>query len=151
LNLSIPAGFRVGLVGPSGSGKSTITQLLLRFYDPLSGVVALDGVDLKTLDMKWFRSQIGYISQEPILFATSIIENIRFGFPSATDADIEEACKAANAHEFVMDFPDKYNTFVGGGGGSQLSGGQKQRICLARAFLRKPSLLIADEATSALE
>ena len=150
LSLTIPAGRRVGLVGESGSGKSTITQLILRFYDPAAGSVMLDGVDIKTLDLQWYRSQIGLISQEPILFATSIIENVRFGLPSATDEQVYEACRQANAHDFILEFPDQYNTFVGNSG-SQISGGQKQRICLARAFIRKPRLLIGDEATSALE
>jgi len=150
LNLSVPQGVRAGLVGGSGSGKSTIIQLILRFYDPLAGVVTIDGVDLKTIDLKWFRSQIGLISQEPILFATSIRENVRFGKPDATDEEIEQACRAANCYDFIMKFPEGFSTFVGAGG-SQMSGGQKQRICLARSFIRKPSLLLCDEATSALE
>ena len=150
LNLTIPAGHRVGLVGESGSGKSTITQLILRFYEPVGGTVNLDGVDIKTLDLKWYRSNIGLISQEPTLFATSILENVRFGRPAATDEEVYEACRAANAHDFIMEFPDQYNTFAGGSG-MVFSGGQRQRICVARSFLRKPRLLICDEATSALE
>jgi ABC-type multidrug transport system fused ATPase/permease subunit len=149
-NLVIPTGKRMGIVGPSGSGKSTLVQLLLRYYNPLGGNILLDGVDIKTLDVQWYRSKIGLVSQEPILFATSIRENVRFGNPSATDEEVYEACRAANASDFISTFPEKYNTQVGAFG-NQMSGGQKQRLCLARAFIRKPLIMIADEATSALE
>jgi len=149
-NLAIPAGKVMALCGPSGSGKSTIIALVERFYDPCSGVVTLDGVDLKTLNVVWLRQQLGLVSQEPLLFSGSIAENIAYGKEGATRAEIEEAAKMANAHAFISDFTDQYDTEAGDGGG-KLSGGQKQRVAIARAIVRRPMVLLLDEATSALD
>lgn len=143
-------GKTTAIVGPSGSGKSTIVQLLMRFYDPIQGKVLIDGERLDILKLRSFRKQIGYVSQEPILFNCSIKENILLGCPEATDQEIIEALKMANAWDFVDKYPQKLETNVGAGGG-QLSGGQKQRIALARAIIKKPKILIFDEATSALD
>lgn len=150
-NLTLPPCRTVAIVGESGGGKSTVAALLERFYDPSSGVVMLDGLDIRTLDPSWLRGHvIGFISQEPVLFGTSVMENIRFGKPSATDAEVMTAAKQANAHNFITGFPDRYNTVVGERGVT-LSGGQKQRIAIARALIKNPSILILDEATSALD
>jgi ABC-type multidrug transport system fused ATPase/permease subunit len=129
LSLDIPAGKTVALCGSSGGGKSTVIQLLQRFYDPDEGVVSVDGINIKDLDLNWLRSQMALVSQEPVLFATTIRENIRLGRLDATDAEIEEAAKKANAHNFIMTLNDQYETLVGERG-SQLSGGQKQRIAM---------------------
>lgn len=137
-------------VGESGCGKSTIFQLLMRFYDPDEGVITLDGVNLKDIDLYWLRSQIGYVGQEPVLFATTIRENLLFGKEDATDAEIEEALEKAEAVRFINNLPDKLDTYVGVGGG-QMSGGQKQRLAIARALLKNPKILLLDEATSALD
>eukprot|EP00064_Thunnus_orientalis_P017555 superscaffoldBa00003767_g17639 len=151
LNLTLPPCKTVAIVGESGGGKSTVASLLERFYDPTSGVIMLDGLDIRTLDLSWLRGQvIGFIDQEPVLFGSSIIENIRFGKPEATDAEVINAAKQANAHRFITDFPDGYNTVVGERGVT-LSGGQKQRIAIARALIKNPSILVLDEATSALD
>ncbi|KAL2476242.1 ABC transporter B family member 15 [Abeliophyllum distichum] len=150
LDLTIPARKPVGLVGGSGSGKSTIISLLQRFYDPIEGEIFLDGYKIKRLHLKWLRSQMGLVNQEPILFATSIKENILFGKEGASTEDVEEAAKAANAHDFIIKLPDAYETQVGQFG-VQLSGGQKQRIAIARALIRDPKILLLDEATSALD
>lgn len=150
LDLIVPAGAAVALVGPSGSGKSTLTKLLQRFYDPTDGAITLDGVDLRDLDTRWLRRQVGYVSQETPLFAGTIADNLRYGCLSATDAEIEAAARAANAHGFISAFPSGYQTLVGERGAT-LSGGQRQRIAIARALLRDPRLLILDEATSALD
>ncbi|XP_069158315.1 mitochondrial potassium channel ATP-binding subunit isoform X4 [Procambarus clarkii] len=150
-SLHIPAGRVVALVGVSGGGKSTVAQLLERFYDVKSGSITLDGVDLHTLDPSWLRGRvIGFINQEPVLFATSILENIRYGYPDASDEEVIEAAKTANAHEFIKAFPRGYNTVVGERGVT-VSGGQKQRIAIARALLKNPRILVLDEATSALD
>lgn len=150
-NLEVKPGEIVALVGHSGSGKSTVCSLLERFYDADKGEILIDGVDLKSISPIWLRREaIGYISQEPVLFATSIMENIRYGKPKATDQEILEVAKLANAHEFINSFPNKYNTVIGERGTS-LSGGQKQRIAIARALLKNPKILILDEATSALD
>lgn len=122
----------------------------MRFYDPEEGRITLDGHDIRTLDLTWYRSIIGYVGQEPVLFATSIKQNLRFGNLSATDNDIKEALVMAEAWDFVQTLEDKLDTYVGYGGG-QLSGGQKQRIAIARAILRKPKIMLLDEATSALD
>ncbi|XP_059172799.1 ATP-dependent translocase ABCB1-like [Physella acuta] len=150
LNLTINAGQHVAFVGPSGCGKSTSVQLIQRFYDPLEGAVLVDGNDVKELNLKWLRSNIGVVSQEPSLFDASIEENIRFGRMDATEHDIHQAAKEANAHDFIMLLPEGYKTNVGERG-AQLSGGQKQRISIARALVRNPKILLLDEATSALD
>uniref|UniRef100_A0A8C4P149 Mitochondrial potassium channel ATP-binding subunit n=1 Tax=Dicentrarchus labrax TaxID=13489 RepID=A0A8C4P149_DICLA len=150
-NLTLPPSKTVAIVGESGGGKSTVASLLERFYDPTSGVIMLDGLDIRTLDLAWFRGQvIGFINQEPVLFGSSVMENIRFGKPEATDAEVINAAKQANAHRFITGFPDGYNTVVGERGVT-LSGGQKQRIAIARALIKNPSILVLDEATSALD
>ncbi|KAG3007871.1 ABC transporter B family member 11 [Phytophthora cactorum] len=149
-SLTIEPGETVALVGPSGSGKSTMVSLLERFYDPLSGSVSIDGVDVRTLNVKWLRSQVGLVGQEPSLFATSIMENIRYGCPSASDEQVVEAAKMANAYNFIKEFPQGFQTEVGERG-AQLSGGQKQRIAIARAIIKNPPILLLDEATSALD
>src|SRR5262245_21402273 len=150
VDLVIRPGEIVALVGPSGAGKSTIAALIPRFYDPTAGLVMLDGVDLRRLDPTWLRARIGIVAQEPILFGTSVAENIRYGREDATDAEIEAAARAANAHDFIAALPDGYRTQVGERG-VQLSGGQKQRVAIARAILKDPAILILDEATSALD
>ena len=150
VSLELEPGKVVALVGPSGSGKSTIAQMLPRFYDPQAGAITLDGRDLKTLDTKWLREHIGAVAQEPVLFATSIADNIRYGRPQASMDDVIAAAKAANAHEFISAFPEGYTTLVGERG-VRLSGGQKQRVAIARALLKDPRILILDEATSALD
>ncbi|KAL8209761.1 hypothetical protein R6Q57_006493 [Mikania cordata] len=150
LNLQVPAGKTVGLVGGSGSGKSTIVSLIQRFYDPIEGEIFLDGYKIKKLHLKWLRSQMGLVNQEPILFATSIRENVLFGKEGASMDDVVAAAKGANAHDFIVKLPDGYETNVGQFG-FQLSGGQKQRIAIARALIRDPKILLLDEATSALD
>ncbi|XP_059510600.1 ATP-dependent translocase ABCB1 isoform X1 [Stegostoma tigrinum] len=150
LNLKVLSGQTVALVGASGCGKSTIIQLLQRFYDPEEGEIIVDGHDIRTLNVKWLRQHIGIVSQEPILFATTIAENIRYGREDVTDAEIEQAAKEANALDFISMLPDRFNTMVGQRG-AQLSGGQKQRIAIARALVRNPKILLLDEATSALD
>jgi ATP-binding cassette subfamily B (MDR/TAP) protein 1 len=150
LNLKIKHGETLAIVGTSGGGKSTIIQMIERFYDPLSGTVSYEGNDLKDLNIKWYRDQIGLVSQEPTLFNTTIRENIKYGFPGASNEDIEDAARKANAHDFIMSFPLGYDTEVGESA-TQISGGQKQRIAIARAILKKPKILLLDEATSALD
>lgn len=149
-SLNVPAGKTIALVGSSGSGKSTVVSLIERFYDPTSGQVLLDGHDIKTLKLRWLRQQMGLVSQEPALFATTIKENILLGRPEASFVEIEEAARVANAHSFIVKLPDGYDTQVGDRG-LQLSGGQKQRIAIARAMLKNPGILLLDEATSALD
>nr|XP_033786803.1 ATP-dependent translocase ABCB1-like [Geotrypetes seraphini]XP_033786804.1 ATP-dependent translocase ABCB1-like [Geotrypetes seraphini]XP_033786805.1 ATP-dependent translocase ABCB1-like [Geotrypetes seraphini]XP_033786806.1 ATP-dependent translocase ABCB1-like [Geotrypetes seraphini]XP_033786807.1 ATP-dependent translocase ABCB1-like [Geotrypetes seraphini]XP_033786808.1 ATP-dependent translocase ABCB1-like [Geotrypetes seraphini]XP_033786809.1 ATP-dependent translocase ABCB1-like [Geotry len=150
LNLKVETGKTIALVGSSGCGKSTTIQLLQRFYDPMEGQVMLDGQDIRSLNVKWLREHIGVVSQEPVLFATTIAENIRYGREDVTDAEIEQASKEANAFDFISKLPDRFNTMVGERG-AQLSGGQKQRIAIARALVRNPKILLLDEATSALD
>ncbi|CBI19899.3 unnamed protein product, partial [Vitis vinifera] len=150
LSFSIYAGKTFAVVGPSGSGKSTIISMVQRFYEPTSGKILLDGHDIKNLRLKWLRAQMGLVSQEPALFATTIAGNILYGKEDADMDQVIEAAKAANAHSFVQGLPDGYQTQVGEGG-TQLSGGQKQRIAIARAVLRNPKILLLDEATSALD
>merc|ERR1712159_432909 len=149
-SFTVEPGTTVALVGASGSGKSTAIQLLERFYDPDSGSVTLDGVNLKELNVRWLREQIGLVSQEPVLFSGTIHDNIAFGKPGATRAEVEQAAEMANAHEFIREFPDGFDTDVGEKG-SQLSGGQKQRVAIARAMVKNPAVLLLDEATSALD
>ncbi|KAK4485732.1 hypothetical protein RD792_008378 [Penstemon davidsonii] len=149
-NLKVKAGKTVGLVGGSGSGKSTVISLLERFYDPVQGDILLDGHKIKKLKLEWLRSQMGLVNQEPILFATSIKENISFGKEDASLELIINAAKDANAHDFIVKLPGGYETQVGQFG-FQLSGGQKQRIAIARALVKDPKILLLDEATSALD
>jgi ATP-binding cassette subfamily B protein len=150
INLAVRPGETVALVGPSGAGKSTIIQLLQRFYDPSEGRVTIDGVDLTTMARADFRQQIALVPQDAVIFATTVRENIRFGRLDATDAEVEEAARAAAAHDFLMKLPDGYDSFVGERG-VMLSGGQKQRVAIARAILRDAPILLLDEATSALD
>merc|ERR1719150_3679409 len=150
LNLTIESGRTVALVGPSGSGKSTVIQLVQRLYDPEQGTVLLDDLDLRSLNVGWLRDRIGVVGQEPVLFGTSIKENIQFGREGVTDEEIEVACREANAWGFIQKLPKKLDTLVGDKG-AQLSGGQKQRIAIARALVRNPTILLLDEATSALD
>lgn len=150
-NLKVPAGSTVAIVGASGNGKSTVVALLERFYDVNEGSISIDNHDIRTLDPSWLRQNVmGLISQEPILFGTTVMENIRYGKPAASDDEVREAAKLANADEFVSNFPQGYDTMVGERGAT-LSGGQKQRIAIARALLKNPTILILDEATSALD
>ncbi|EOA25505.1 hypothetical protein CARUB_v10018848mg [Capsella rubella] len=148
--LKIPSGKTVALVGASGSGKSSVISLLQRFYDPIGGDILIDGVSISKLQVKWLRSQMGLVSQEPALFATSIEENILFGKEDASMDEVVEAAKSSNAHDFISHFPFGYKTQVGERG-VQMSGGQKQRIAIARAIIKSPTILLLDEATSALD
>eukprot|EP00887_Chlorella_sp_A99_P002677 scaffold6.g2677.t1 len=148
--LDVPPGQTVALVGESGSGKSTVISLIERFYEPQAGQVLLDGVDIRTLQLRWLRDHLGLVSQEPTLFATTIRQNIAYGKEGATEEEIEAAARAANAHRFISALPHGYDTHVGEKG-VQMSGGQKQRIAIARAILKDPRVLLLDEATSALD
>ncbi|OPJ81787.1 multidrug resistance protein 1 [Patagioenas fasciata monilis] len=150
LNLKVSCGQTVALVGGSGCGKSTTVQLIQRFYDPKEGTVTIDGHDIKTLNVRYLREIIGVVNQEPVLFATTIAENIRYGREDVTMEEIKKATKEANAYDFIMKLPHKFETMVGERG-AQLSGGQKQRIAIARALVRNPKILLLDEATSALD
>ena len=150
VSFEIPAGKSIALVGPSGSGKTTICSLLPRFYDVTDGRVTIDGNDVRKLTLESLRSQIGLVSQDVYLFGGSIKDNIAYGKPDATMDEIVDAAKKANIHDFIMELPDKYDSFVGERG-TRLSGGQKQRISIARVFLKNPPVLILDEATSALD
>ncbi|MBK8019376.1 MAG: ATP-binding cassette domain-containing protein [Betaproteobacteria bacterium] len=149
-SLRVRAAERVALVGPSGAGKSTVFQLLLRFYDPVSGQVRVDSTDIRTLDVHRLRSCIALVSQEPAIFAANVRENVRYGRPDASDDDVEAACRAAHATEFVERLPQRYDTFLGERG-IRLSGGQRQRLAIARAILADRPILLLDEATSALD
>jgi len=150
VSLRVAPGETVALVGPSGAGKTTIIQLLQRFYDPQSGAILLNGVDLRAMNRADFRAQMALVPQDPVIFADTARENIRFGRPEASDAEVEAAARAAAAHEFLMALPEGYDSYVGERG-VMLSGGQKQRIAIARAILRDAAILLLDEATSALD
>lgn len=140
----------VALVGASGAGKSTVARLIERFYDPQAGSVLLDGVDFRSLDVRWLRQQIGFVEQEPTLFDRSVAENVTYGKPNATRREVRGACELANAAEFIEELPLGYES-APGEKGVRISGGQKQRLAIARAVLKQPSLLLLDEATSALD
>ena len=150
VNLHIKAGEKIALVGPSGSGKTTLCSLLSRFYDVTNGSICIDGQNIKDVTLKSLRSNIGLVQQDVYLFTGTIEQNIAYGRPGASHADIVEAAKKANIHDFIMSLPEGYNTFCGERG-TRLSGGQKQRISIARVFLKNPKILILDEATSALD
>jgi ABC-type multidrug transport system fused ATPase/permease subunit len=150
INVKINAGEMIGLVGSSGSGKTTMANLIPRLYDPTAGTILIDGHDIRELDLRYLRSQIGVVLQEPLLFHGTIADNIAYGVPGASRVDIIRAAQAANAHDFIMGFADKYDTHTGERG-LRLSGGQKQRIAIARAILKNPRILILDEATSAVD
>ena len=150
VSLTVKPGETVALVGPSGAGKSTVLHLLMRFYDPQSGVIRLDGIDLRDMARADFRHALALVPQDPVIFAASARENIRFGRPEATDAEVEAAARTAAAHDFIAALPEGYDTWLGERG-VMLSGGQKQRIAIARAILRDAAVLLLDEATSALD
>lgn len=150
VTFELPAGSRLGVVGPTGSGKTTLSTLLLRLFDPTSGTITLDGVDLKDYKVADLRNQFAVVHQETVLFSTTVAENIRFARPNASMAEVIVAAKAANAHDFILGLPDGYNTLVGERG-MKLSGGERQRISLARAFLKDAPILILDEPTSSLD
>jgi ATP-binding cassette subfamily B (MDR/TAP) protein 1 len=150
VSFTVPAGTTAALVGESGCGKSTMVGLLLRLYDPTQGRVLLDGVDINTYTLESYRRHVGLVSQEPVLFATTIGENIGFGKSGSSMEEVIYAAKSAQIHDFIVSLPDGYDTLVGEKG-TQLSGGQKQRVAIARAFLKAPKVFVLDEATSALD
>jgi len=149
-SLDIKAGETVALVGPSGAGKSTVFQLLMRFYDPQQGEIIYDDVNIRSASLRDVRQRIGIVPQNTVLFAESVLENIRLGKPEASDEEVINAAKIAIAHDFICELPDQYNTFLGEKG-ARLSGGQQQRLAIARAILKNPPILLLDEATSSLD
>ncbi len=150
LNLNVKSGQRIALVGPSGAGKSTLFDLLLRFRDPNSGRILISGQDVTEMDLHELRNLYALVPQQPVLFSSNVLDNIRFGKPDATEQEVIDAAKAAHAHEFIEQLPKGYQSFLGEQG-VKLSGGQKQRLAIARAILRNPKILLLDEATSALD
>jgi subfamily B ATP-binding cassette protein MsbA len=150
INLRLEKGKSLALVGPSGSGKSTLADLLPRFYDPVQGYISIDGIDIRRIELRSLRNLFGIVTQEPILFNDTVFNNIAFGMPQATMEDVQKAARIANAHDFIMQLENGYDTMLGDGG-SRLSGGQRQRISIARAVMKNPPILILDEATSALD
>ncbi len=150
INLKVEAGEYIALVGSSGVGKTTMCSLIPRFYEVSKGSITLDGTDVRDIKLKSLRKNIGIVQQDVYLFAGTVLENIRYGKLDATDEEIIEAAKNANAHDFIMELPDGYHTYIGQRG-VKLSGGQKQRLSIARVFLKNPPILIFDEATSALD
>jgi ATP-binding cassette subfamily B protein len=150
VSLDVAPGQRVALVGPSGAGKTTVFQLLLRFYDPQTGVLRVDGIDIRHADPRALRDRIALVPQDPVIFAASVIDNVRYGRPDATEREVRAACDAAYAAEFVERLPQGYETFLGERG-ARLSGGQRQRLAIARAILADRPILLLDEATSALD
>lgn len=149
-SLEVNAGTSVGLVGKSGCGKSTVIGLILRFYDVGKGWVKVDGVDIREMDLQWYRKHVALVSQDPLIFSGTIRDNILFGKPDASENELVDAARAANAHEFISSLKDGYEAECGERG-VQLSGGQKQRLAIARAIIRNPTILLLDEATSALD
>jgi subfamily B ATP-binding cassette protein MsbA len=150
LTLTVSAGQMVAIVGRSGAGKTTLVNLLPRFYDVTSGAIRIDGVDIRDVTIASLRAQIGIVTQETVLFDDTVARNIAYGVPGASQAEIEAAARAANAHDFILALPDQYETSIGERG-QRLSGGQRQRIAIARAILKNSPILILDEATSALD
>jgi ATP-binding cassette subfamily B protein len=149
-SIAIPGGQKVALVGPSGAGKSTLTRLLLRMFDVKGGKITIDGADIRDIGQESLRRAISFVPQEPVLFHRTLMENIRYGKPDATDAEVIEAARKAHCHEFIEDLPEKYGTFVGERG-VKLSGGERQRVAIARAILKNAPILVLDEATSSLD
>lgn len=150
INLTIESGETVGIIGGTGSGKSTLVQLIPRLYDVQSGRILLGGVDVRDYPFKELRGSVAMVLQQNVLFSGTIKENLKWGNEEATEEEIVEACKAAQAHDFISSFPDGYDTLLGQGG-VNLSGGQKQRLCIARALLKKPKVIILDDSTSAVD
>jgi ATP-binding cassette subfamily B protein len=150
IDLSIKSGEVVGILGGTGSGKSTLVQLIPRLYDVTDGSILVGGFDVKDYDMQMLRNEVAMVLQKNVLFSGTIKENLRWGNEDATDDELIRVCKLASAHDFIMSFPDKYDTYIEQGG-SNVSGGQKQRLCIARALLKKPKILILDDSTSAVD
>ena len=150
VNLEIKSGETIGILGGTGSSKTTLVQLIPRLYDTTMGTLKVGGVDVKDYDLQTLRNEVAMVLQKNVLFSGTIKENLRWGNENATDEDLERACKLAQAHDFIMGFPDKYDTYIEQGG-SNVSGGQKQRLCIARALLKHPKILILDDSTSAVD